>query len=118
MRIIALFTLLLLTAAPAAADNWTPAEKRWAAAAATLHLIDWGQTRYIARSDRFYERNPILGRHPSSGRVDRYFLATAIGVGLAAHYMPRYRGAILKTYVVVQGLNVARNFRIGVRIEF
>ena len=46
-----------------------------------LHGLDWAQTRQIAKSphETVSETNPILGRHPSVGRVNNYFLATGLG---------------------------------------
>ena len=44
-----------------------------------IHVIDWGQTLRIADNpDQYHEKNPILGRHPSRGRVNTYMLAGAI----------------------------------------
>lgn len=51
-----------------------------------LHGADWAQTRTIAKNpDRFYETNPILGEHPSSGKVNNYFLSTLLAHTLIAN---------------------------------
>jgi len=45
-----------------------------------LHVADWGQTRRIAKSpDTLHELNPLLGKHPTLGDVNRYFIATGLG---------------------------------------
>ena len=86
----ALLAALLLTAGTAqAADPWTRQDVALQATYATLHVLDWGQTRYIADHPReHYERNPILGRHPSRGRVDAYFATTLALHTLVTHLLP------------------------------
>jgi hypothetical protein len=50
------------------------------AAYLALHVADWGQTRNIAKHpDTWHETNPILGKHPSTSDVDRYFALTGLG---------------------------------------
>lgn len=109
-----------------------------------LEIIDWGQTRYISKygiekktivepgdiinpepevytltEEKYHEINPILGPHPSLGKVNTYFLI-CIGTDiLVAQYAnPKIHkwwqtiGIILETYCV------ANNWRIGVKIDF
>jgi hypothetical protein len=58
-----------------------------------LLIADWKQTRQIARApDRYFERNPILGNHPSVGRVDTYmFAAGVLHWVIAANLSPKWR---------------------------
>ena len=37
--------------------------------------IDMLQTLEIANNDAYYEKNPILGKHPSEAQVVTYFIA-------------------------------------------
>lgn len=118
MRALAL--AILLIAWPVSARDWTGEELGWgAAAAAAVRLADWAQTRNITRNpDRFREVNPIIGEHPSKGRVDGAFvIGSALLFGLA-HYLPEYRKQILQWFVVLGGGVVARNASIGVRMSF
>ncbi len=55
----------------------------------TLHGADWAQTRTIAKNPlSFHETNPILGVHPSVGKVNNYFLGTALGHMLLMELLP------------------------------
>lgn len=110
---------LALLALPAHARDWTDEEIAWGTAAAVAHVIDWGQTRYIARHpDQWCELNPVLGEHPSLGGVNRYFLASGALMFAAAHYMPQYRSTLLKVWFAVGVASGARNAMIGVRMDF
>lgn len=100
MRAIVL--CLALLALPAQAREWTDEELRWGAALAVTRLVDWGQTRYIAKHpDRFREVNPLIGDHPSLGEVNRHFIVSTALMFAAAHYLPQYRTRLLQVYVVV-----------------
>lgn len=110
---------LALLALPAQAREWTGEEIGWGAAAAAVRLADWAQTRNIVRNpDRFREVNPLIGEHPSFGRVDGAFIIGSALLFGAAHYWPQYRKQILQWYVVVGAGVVARNASIGVRMTF
>lgn len=103
-----------------AGDAWSEDQLRMGAALAAVTVVDWAQTRYIADNpDRFHETNPIMGRHPSIGRVDRYF-ATSILVGaVVLDALPsEYRDYALKAGLVLEVLVVSNNARIGVGVKF
>lgn len=117
MRAIVL--CLALLALPAQAREWTDDELRWGAALAVTRLVDWGQTRYIAKHpDRFREVNPLIGDHPSLGEVNRHFIVSTALMFAAAHYLPQYRTRLLQVYVVVGAGYVVHNIGIGVRFQF
>src|SRR3990167_90446 len=65
--------------------NWSSDDTNRQLGYLLLHGLDWGQTKSIARNpNKYYETNPILGKHPSAGDVDRYFALTGLGhVGLS-----------------------------------
>src|SRR5690606_23306335 len=49
-----------------AAREWTAEEQWTAAAAASLLVVDWAQTRYIAKNpEKWRELNPMLPDHPT-----------------------------------------------------
>jgi len=58
---------------------------------------DWAQTAEIARSsNRHYEMNPLLGRHPSVSQVNTYFiLGTTTEVLATALWPEEYETALL-----------------------
>ena len=98
---------------------WDTVDIALAATSLTLHVVDWGQTRYIARNtDLFTETNRVLGMHPSTFEVDRYFLVYGALVAAAAHAFPEYRRVILAVHIGMHGQATASNFRIGIKMSF
>jgi hypothetical protein len=112
--------LSLFTTAAAAGEPWSTSERVLGTAALAALAIDWGQTRYIAKNPQsFHETNPILGRHPSVGRVDAYFAGAIIGTALLADALPsKWRGPFLAGVVVVELHYVNRNAALGIRVSF
>lgn len=116
--ILTIFLALFFTI-PCKAESWSKEQKQLASIATTLHIIDWSQTRYIAKHPHKYsELNPFLPDHPSLKQVNQHFLLTGLATGLLAHYIPKHRTTILKTFVVIQTINTSRNFLLGVKMEF
>lgn len=63
-----------------AAEDWTTGDTIAQVVTMGLIAIDWRQSRQIARNpDRYAESNPVLGEHPSMGRVNTYFALFEIG---------------------------------------
>lgn len=120
MKTILAALLLSFCAVASATDrSWSDSQIRWAAGAAVLHAIDWGQTRDIARQpDSYHERNPILGPHPTLGDVNRHFIVFGAVTAALVHFLPQYRDTLLKVYVGYQMVNTTRNFSIGLRLNF
>lgn len=88
--------------------------------ALSLMTMDYAQTRTIADNPQKYEeRNPILGKHPSIGRVNTYFLASEASF-LALHYtLPEKYGKYHAYFVIgMEGYCVTNNLRIGVHMTF
>lgn len=112
--------LLLVCSIAAHADDWTKTDTGLEVAWLTLHALDWGQTRYIARNpDLFYERNPILGDHPSVGRVNTYFALTAIAhYGVSQWLSPSNRRIWQTVSIGFAAGTVNANYNIGVRLDF
>jgi len=87
----------------------------------TAIVMDWGQTRYGAAHPQQYEEvsNPFLGKHPSIGRVNAWFIGSIavnnwIMVALPKKYRPYYAGAVTAYEVHL----VIRNNSIGAKIDF
>jgi len=54
------------------------------ATALVLHVADYQQTLDLKHYPNGYERNIVLGRHPSDNAIHAYFLTTAVAmVGLS-----------------------------------
>jgi len=98
----------------------TDIDASWRTAANLSIFADWGQTRRIAKDDRFYERNHLLGKTPTSNEVNRYFL----GLLLATNALGEYAIPIDKKKYFYMGLagmgtaNVLRNYSLGIRGKF
>ena len=117
-----LLAILFLAALPVQAGDWTRADTARESTYLALHVIDWGQTRNIAHreSEDYYEKvNPILGRHPSIGRVNTYMTVSAVAhVGIAYVLPPSWRSVFQYTTMgYVTGLIVS-NDRIGLKVDF
>ncbi len=84
------FTLIILFGAPASAvDKWDRTDCILLGTMVAAEIIDWRQTRRIAEQpDRYWEINPLIGRHPSQDRVDQYFLISAVVKVGIAHVLP------------------------------
>ena len=80
--------------------TWTPADK-------ALLTASWIATAadYKTQMDLFdrggYECNPIMGRYPSKDKFLGIMLTGQIAVTIAAHFLPKYRKAILGTKTVL-----------------
>lgn len=99
--------------------DWSQMQVALAASAVALQIADLGQTTYISRhADRWYETNPLIGRTPSTGRVRAMMIGSAVGMLVAAHYLPEWRTGILSVWIGVEGFNVLRNAHLGVGIEY
>lgn len=116
MRWLALLLLLPVLARA----QWTPEDKAAGIAAAAFTTIDWAQTRDIARNgNQFYELNPLLGQHPSIGRVNNYFAGALIGGTALAFALPENeRHWFLNGTAVLELAVTAHNAKIGVRMNF
>lgn len=102
------------------AEPLTKKQKQAQAAYLFIHGLDWAQTRTIAKSDgEFIERNPILGRHPNTSQVDKYFLSTALlHAGITKTLPKKYRRFWLGASVAIEGGVVNHNIRMGVKFDF
>jgi hypothetical protein len=125
---IPLFCLFLL-AGQSRADEWTGKDTAWEATYLLLHVADWGQTLYIARHpDQYYEVNPILGKHPSRGRVNTYFALTGLVHVAGAVLLPTKfelfnvkfnpRRAWQFSGIYVEAFVVQHNYRVGIKFYF
>ena len=103
----------------AAAGKWTGPQKEALIASELMLAADWAQTRQIARNPAlFRELNPILGEHPSVGRVNTYFLAAMTLNYLFADWLGDNREFYLGAIAVSEGVVVNRNASLGLKVRF
>ena len=88
------------------------------AATDALIIADWAQTREIADNpDRWVERNPLLGSHPSKERVNWGIGGAMLANTVLHRVLPdKWLGRYQLCLIVAEGAAVAGNYNIGLRI--
>jgi hypothetical protein len=111
-----------------AESDWTATDTAWQAAVVTTLALDWSQTRTIAKNPyKYTEMNPVLGEHPSVGRVNGYFAAVAVGHTAIAILLPpkaetfgykwNPRRVWQATTVAVEVGAIANNIVVGIKFD-
>ena len=116
----ALSFLLAILLCGCTTDKWSKRDIALEAAYIALHTVDYLQTRQIAKHpDKWHERNPVLGRHPSVGEVGTFFLGTAIVQLGVAHLLPeKYRVWWISGNLISQVAVVGNNFNVGIGVKW
>ena len=117
-RILALGMLLSLpTLAPA--QRRTALDYGLAVNTTALIVADWSQALRIADNpDRWAEANPLVGRHPSEGRVNTMETLYLLWNGAALLLPKTPRRIWYAAVTVVEAVAVAHNLAIGISIGF
>ncbi len=115
--LISLFAWGPVSAAP---DEWTKGDTARQLTYATLHAMDWSQSLHIARNpDQYQEANPLLGKHPTVGRVNSYMATSLLVHTSIAYALPKkYREAWQYVWIGFKAGLVYHNHSIGIRIGF
>jgi hypothetical protein len=115
--ISAIFLSLLITPA-SRADEWTTQEISKQVAIGALFAIDAAQTLDIKRNPESWERNPLLGSHPSDKKIISYFLTAAIlHTVLADSLSAKHRAWLQNGTIAVELIVVGNNRRIGLMVK-
>ena len=78
---------------------WTRSEKMAAAFFIAAHTANALTTEaHQNHPDRFYEMNPLMGKHPSDVEIGAYFSLTGVGTLLVTHLYPELRKPLLIGY--------------------
>ncbi len=117
------FALSLLQTTTASArirlDQWSEQDIKREVLYLSITAVDWAQTRYIVEHPEYYELNPLLGRHPGIGEVNRYFLASAaIHISVSGLLSPKKRRLYQTATIALEGCIVFNNDRIGIGLRW
>ena len=117
-KIIAFGFLFLMKFAYA--DDWTSTDTAWQMSYTALLAMDCAQTRYGAsHPEKFEEVNPLLGKHPSKGRINNICIATGFGHFGISYVLPKGARRLWHFGTVsVELFTVANNKMAGVKMEF
>ncbi len=120
IKILGIILATVLTAVPAQAREWTQEERAWGATLAAVTLADWATTRNLSRryNEGYYERNPVLGRHPSTDRVDLHFALGGAITYFVADSLDQYRKPFLMGFTAIELIMVNNNLNIGLKMRF
>jgi len=114
-----LILLLCLISVNVHASPLTDMQVKKEVAWQVINLIDYGQTMDIAKSNGTYnELNPILGTHPTTQAVERYFFISAISHYAITKYLTNHRDAWQNITIFVSASCVYNNYEIGLRVNF
>ena len=117
---ILIILVLLLNTEFSFAENWTKKDTYTELAFLSIHFLDYQTTIDIAKKPNLYvEKNIILGEHPSIGRVNTYFISTAIIHPIISYYLPKkYRKTFQYFSIGVSTLAVTNNLSCGLKFQF
>lgn len=112
--------LIVLFPSLSFASDWTSKDTKYQVAYTTLHVADWLQTLQIADNpDRYYEKNKVIGNHPTRGRVNTYFATTLLlHTGVSYLLPPKYRRVWQVVTIGIEGNVAVNNYNIGLRFKF
>ena len=80
---------------------------------------DMLHTLEIAKNHKYYEKNPILGKHPNEFHVVSYFIARGFAHYHVTKMIPQKYRNIWHGYNIIYNYDVIRdNHAIGIRINF
>ena len=125
MKKIILMFLLICTSAKAIdlqkyyKEDLTDVDKANIVLFNVLQGIDMLQTLEIANNDAYYEKNPILGKHPSEFQVVTYFVARGFAHYHVTKMIPEKYRSVWHGYNLFYNYDVIRdNHQLGIRIDF
>jgi hypothetical protein len=100
-RILLLLALCATTHLGAQSPRWTTWDKIGVAAGGALILADWFTTIDATRRGNFVEKNPLLGRDPSEGRINAVVGSWVVVYTASALLLPKEERRMLMAAVIV-----------------
>ncbi len=123
----ALILALLLASAPAFADglklpaDWSQGDTYRQTAVTALLVMDWAQTRWsvINRPAEYAEANPVLGQHPSSGKLNNFTVLYIVGHAAISYALPaKYRAYWQYAWIGIETGQVLKSYHAGIKMDF
>lgn len=114
------YLILLLLFPSICFAEWTAADTGFQVAYTALLAADCAQTRYGASHPaKFQEANPMLGDHPSKGKINNACLIAGLGhFGISYILAPGARRLWQAGAIMIEVYTVANNKHVGVKMEF
>jgi hypothetical protein len=84
-----ILALVMVSSAHAGDRTWTGKDTALEATYLVLRAMDWQQTLYIAEHPVYYERNILLGKHPTPSQVNQYMALIAISHVVISYALPK-----------------------------
>ena len=119
MKITIILIALLIIPVRAHTSDWTKNDTKRELVYMAFHAADWRQTIHISKHPTEHsEKNKFLGSAPSQGKVNRYFVSTAIAHYAVSKALPRKWRKVWQ-YVTIgfEGGIVAGNYSLGIKIN-
>ena len=114
MRLLA---VMLLVPSVCFAGDWSKIDTAWELGYLGVMTIDCLQARDTR--PQYVERNPLLGEHPSKGRIDNLCLASAIGHFGVSYVLPSdWRRIWQISTIAAEIVVVQHQYRIGLKMTF
>jgi hypothetical protein len=115
-----LLSILIATSAQTAfADELTPLEQKRELLVYSTLLLDAAQTLDIKNHPDLYERNPLLGRHPSDLKIGAYFIGAGFAHLAVTKQLPtEYRAAWQYGWAAFEVATIIRNRKLNLRFNF
>lgn len=118
MKYLIIIMFFVVGASELNAQEWTKENTQWETAYFVTRIIDWGQTLEIQRNPKYYELNQFLGKHPTRGEINRYFIVTGIGHLVISNYLDEWRLPWQQASFFYSLGVVSRNFEMGIKVKF
>jgi hypothetical protein len=138
-----LFSILSLFAGPSFAhDDWTTGDTVRQGILTGLFMVDWGQSRWIAKNCQppvtvatdvlsptgfasimgpapCVEKNKFLGAHPSVAQVNTYFSVSIVGHAAISYVLPKgWRETWQYVWIGAEASTVRKNYLMGVQFSW
>ena len=99
-------------------EDWSDKNKNLFIASTAAMTADWLLTRDLPNKYHlgYYEKNLILGKNPSTDKIDLYFVSLLVGSYFFTNYLSdRNRTIFLTARTISHGGAAINNYTIGLR---